>query len=220
MIYDLDSRILFSGNFMGSVDVTNLFASRADWSGMRDFHRFFMPSKEAILRAVRRIRELQPAPLMIAPQHGSIIKAEDIPFFLDQMDNLPIGLDSVTTVDDTMSQMIAGMNEIISIARITLGDDHVARTIQKIHTADSPETFLTVSVGGDIIGVTGDPAESVESLIRIFFKTCDEDKKNELNNDILQILKKHNLMTFDTLLADEYQSEDEIPLNWAQAIRH
>ena len=207
MLYDLESRILFSGDFMGGIAATDLFATRANWAGVKAFHQLYMPSNEAIRLAVRRIRELQPAPLMIAPQHGSIIQTDDIPFFLDQMEKLRVGLDIITTFDEIMPQLIAGLNEIITTVRSTIGEENVNNTMKMFHADGSYPAIFALSSEGKITEIKGDPIESIESLIRMFFRNCDENQKSVLKAIILRILIHRNLPTFDTLLAEEYPPE-------------
>lgn len=210
MLYDLNSRILFSGDFMGGIAATQLFATRANWPGIKAFHQLYMPSNEAIRLAVQRIRELQPAPLMIAPQHGAIIQAEDIPFFLDMMENLQVGLDIITTFDKIMPEMIAGLNEIIATVRKALGEESVTKTMRMFHADGSYPAIFTLASDGNITEIKGDPMESIEALIRMFFRNCDEYQKSVLKSIILKILILRNLPTFDTLLAEEYPLEVEL----------
>jgi flavorubredoxin len=210
MLYDLNSRILFSGDFLGGIAATQLFATRANWSGVKAFHQLYMPSNEAIRLAVSRIRELQPAPRMIAPQHGSIIQEEDIPYFLDQMENLQVGLDIITTFDKIMPQMIAGLNEIIATVKKTIGEESVTKTMKLFHADGSYPAIFILNSKENITEIKGEPMESIESLIRMFFRNCDERQKSILKSIILRILISRDLPTFDTLLAEEYPPEVEL----------
>ncbi|MGB9081901.1 MAG: MBL fold metallo-hydrolase [Desulfuromonadaceae bacterium] len=209
MLYDLESRILFSGDFLGGVACTQLYATRANWHGVKAFHQLYMPSNEAIRLAVRRIRELQPPPLMIAPQHGSIIKTEDIPFFLEQMENLQVGLDIIMSFEETMPQLIDGLNEIVSTVRGTIGEENVRQTMKMFHADGSYPAIFSLTSEEKITEIKGDPIESIESLIRMFFHNCDESQKSILKSIILRILISRDLPTFDTLLAQEYAPEVE-----------
>jgi flavorubredoxin len=210
MLYDLESRILFTGDFMGGIAATQLYATRANWSGVKAFHQLYMPSNDAIRLAVKRIRDLDPPPRMIAPQHGSIILEEDISYFLDQMENLQVGLDIITTFDKIMPEMIAGLNEIIETVRKTIGEDNVTKTMKMFHADGSYPAIFALTRDEKITEIKGEPMESIESLIRMFFRNCDEQQKSVLKAIILRILIVRNLPTFDTLLAEEYPLEVEL----------
>jgi len=210
MFYDIESRILFSGDFMGGIAGTHLYASRANWHGIKAFHQLYMPSNDAIRLAVRRIRELQPAPLMIAPQHGSIIQEQDIPYFLDQMENLQVGLDIIATFEEIMPRLIVGLNEIISTIRTTIGEENVRQTMKMFHPDGSYPAIFALSSDEKITEVKGDPIEAIEALIKMFFRSCDDRQKSVLKAIILRILISHDLPTFDTLLAQEFPPEVEL----------
>jgi len=44
MIYDLESRILFTGDFLGGVEASGLIATEENWAGVKAFHQIYMPS--------------------------------------------------------------------------------------------------------------------------------------------------------------------------------
>ena len=93
-LYDPEARILFSGDIGGallaSADV-GLFVE--DFSAhvelMRGFHQRWMPSSAALRAWTQRVRALEPQ--MIAPQHGSIFKGDDVWRLLDWLDRLEVG---------------------------------------------------------------------------------------------------------------------------------
>lgn len=146
---------------------------------------------------------------MIAPQHGSIIKTEDIPFFLEQMENLSVGLDIITTFEDTMPQLIDGLNEIVSTVQETIGEENVRRTMKMFHADGSYPAIFALTSEEKITEIKGDPIESIEALIRMFFRNCDDSQKIILKSIILRILIARDLPTFDTLLAQEFAPEVE-----------
>jgi flavorubredoxin len=210
MLYDLESRILFSGDFLGGIAATHLFATRANWHGVKAFHQLYMPNNDALRLAVRRIRELQPAPLMIAPQHGSIIQEQDIPFFLDQMEKLPVGLDIITTFEEIMPNLIDGLNEIVATVRSTIGEENARQTMKMFHADGSYPAIFALSSDENITEIKGEPIEAIEALIRMFFRSCDERQKSILKSIVLKILIIRNLPTFDMLLAQECPAEVEL----------
>ena len=96
MYYDEASRILFSGDLFAGVSLARGFvATSEDWQGIEIFHQTYMPSSKALRLAVQSIRRLDPAPVMIAPQHGGVIVGERIGEFLDQMERLQVGFESL-----------------------------------------------------------------------------------------------------------------------------
>ncbi len=102
--YDPKADILFSGD-IGSALLPNqnqpLFVENFDeHTGlMKAFHQRWMPSKDALEKWVKRIRLINPS--VIAPQHGSIFKGEDVGKLLDWLDNLDVGIwDSVKEDED------------------------------------------------------------------------------------------------------------------------
>ena len=93
-LYDPEARILFSGD-IGSAILPSAeaglfvedFSTHTDL--MRSFHQRWMPSGAALRSWTQRVRGLEPA--MIAPQHGSIFKGEDVYRLLDWLDSIDVG---------------------------------------------------------------------------------------------------------------------------------
>jgi len=83
MLYDPETRILFSGDLFGSLSFhQDIMFDERFWDGMKIFHQIYMPSKEALNYAIENARSLQPKPLMIAPQHGGLISGEWVDFVI------------------------------------------------------------------------------------------------------------------------------------------
>ena len=74
MFYDVNTRILFSGDFLGGISTSELYAEEPHWEGVKAFHQLYFPSREALRYALAQIRALEPQPLMMAPQHGGMLK--------------------------------------------------------------------------------------------------------------------------------------------------
>jgi len=73
------------------------------------------------------------------------------------------------------------------------------------------QSYLSFRGGrsGALPEIKGDPIESIEALIRMFFRNCDDSQKSVLKSIILRILIARDLPTFDTLLAQEFAPEVE-----------
>jgi len=60
MYYDRKSRVLFSGDFLGGISTSDLYAEEHHWEGVKAFHQLYMPSKAALRYSVKKIRSLNP----------------------------------------------------------------------------------------------------------------------------------------------------------------
>ncbi|MCP4402199.1 MAG: MBL fold hydrolase [bacterium] len=157
MLYDESTRILFSGDLFGGLSFDReLFAAEAHWEGIRIFHQIYMPSQSAIRMAVEKIRRLKPAPLMIAPQHGSIIKGELVEDFLERMYDLPVGLDLLqpTTIDKEI--YLQAINEILGNISEKAGPEIVHAALQLFNSADGSFPSLFKVQQGKIIDIRED----------------------------------------------------------------
>ena len=91
--YDKKSGILFSSDlFGGFTEKFSLFAKSVDeyFESLKPFHKHYIPSNEVLHHALKQVQKKHP--LMIAPQHGSIIKKEMIEPLIEKMKDLECGL--------------------------------------------------------------------------------------------------------------------------------
>lgn len=157
MLYDESSRILFSGDLFGGLSFNqDLFATEEHWEGIRIFHQIYMPSQNAIRMAVERIRKLQPAPLMIAPQHGSIIKGELVEEFLQRMYDLPVGLDLLQPTIIDKEIYLQAINEILEGISEKAGSELVQDTLKLFDSADGSFPSLFKVQEGKITDIRED----------------------------------------------------------------
>lgn len=203
MVYDLESRILFTGDLFGGIAASGLWADATNWAGIKAFHQLYMPSNDAIRLAVRRIRALDPQPIMLAPQHGGLIQGDLIGDFLDRMEQLQVGLDIIISLNDKLPALIAALNEIIAAVRAVLGEEPTRTVMGYFQPDGSYPAFFALSKEGTVMDIKGDAMESVESLIRAFFRHADAPQKSILKARILRMLLDHNLPPFDMLLEQE-----------------
>jgi glyoxylase-like metal-dependent hydrolase (beta-lactamase superfamily II) len=200
MLYDLESRVLFTGDLFGGVAASGLLATPDSWAGIRAFHQLYMPSNEALRLAVQRIRRLDPAPVALAPQHGGLVTGDLIGDFLRRMEELPVGLDILVPLERKLPALVEALNEIVRLMRETLGADAVARVLGWFRPDGSYPAFFSVSADGRVTGVKGDPLESTESLLRAFLRQADEAQRAALRPRLLQVLVARDLPAFDTLV--------------------
>ncbi|MCY1075176.1 MBL fold metallo-hydrolase [Archangium lansingense] len=126
MLYDPETRVLFTGDLFGGVTDVNaqgLWADESDWTGIRAFHQIYMPVNLALQRVVAVIRKLEPAVEIIAPQHGRLIRGPLIQTFLDRMEKLPVGLDIMDEAQDRshLQAWNVVLERVLTLARGYLG---------------------------------------------------------------------------------------------------
>jgi glyoxylase-like metal-dependent hydrolase (beta-lactamase superfamily II) len=113
MMYDYESRVLFSGDLCGGVNTRGgggIFADEASWEGISLFHQIYMPSKRAVQEAIGRIVALEPPPEVIAPQHGDVIAGAFVEEFLGRLARLDVGVDLVKLKDPEKEAGLAALN--------------------------------------------------------------------------------------------------------------
>lgn len=148
MLYDPETRVLFTGDLFGGLtplEAQGLWADESDWAGMRAFHQTYMPTNRVLTRAMKAIRELDPPVEIIAPQHGRLLRGEFISRFIERLERLPVGLD---VLDDEMDEETQAawntvLRRVIRTARMVLGD-HVYACL-----ADNVELKGTLKFEGE-----------------------------------------------------------------------
>ncbi|WP_342379660.1 hypothetical protein NVS55_09170 [Myxococcus stipitatus] len=127
MLYDPQTRVLFTGDLFGGLTDANargLWAEESDWAGIRAFHQIYMPVNAALVRAVATIRKLTPAVEIIAPQHGRVIRGPLVHQFLERMERLQVGLDIMDEAQDRthLQAWNSVVDRVLALARGYLGD--------------------------------------------------------------------------------------------------
>lgn len=199
MVYDLASRILFTGDLFGGIAASGLQAVPDSWAGIKAFHQLYMPSNEALRLAVQRIRKLDPRPVALAPQHGGLVTGELIDDFLHRMEELAVGLDILLPLEEKLPALVAALNEILTMMRETLGPEQADRVLGFFRPDGSYPAFFALSREGRITGVKGDPLDSAESLLRAFLRHADPAQRSALRPRMLRALLERNLPAFEVL---------------------
>ncbi len=164
MYYDVRSRILFSGDLFGGLSYTpDLYATEACWEGIKTFHQLYMPSRDALRLAVSRIRNLDPPPEMIAPQHGSIIQGDLIKDFLDRMYKLDVGLD-LLIAGEKVENYLGAVNEILDELEREDSADALAKGIASLNRDKSFTSIMTFA-GRRVTGFKVEPPVAVKTLL-------------------------------------------------------
>jgi hypothetical protein len=187
------SRTFISGDLFGGIAAAGLTATAANWAGIKAFHELYMPSNEALRRAVQRIRELSPPPEIIAPQHGGIIKGDLIELFLGKLADLPVGVDILGSLADKAPTLIAAINEILSASREMLGEAAVQRVLARFQPDSSYPPIFALTKNNTVSGIKAEPFAALESLAKLLFRECSGEQKKALQLKILVIFTEHSL---------------------------
>src|SRR5690606_13129176 len=121
-----------SGDLFGGltdINATGIYADDTDWRGMRAFHQLYMPSNKAIRLAIEAIKAL-PEVELIAPQHGRIITKELIPWYIEKLERLPVGLDILGEEESdpqTLARWTHVLARVLDAATNYMGDGAIAR---------------------------------------------------------------------------------------------
>lgn len=164
MLYDVEARVLYTGDLFGGLSyLPSFWATERSWEGVKAFHQIYMPTHEALALAVRSIRALEPAPVLLAPQHGSLIPAPLIPYFLDRLESLPVGLNLLLD-SRSKANYLAAMNELLVELGDSLGAEAIAYAMKVFESDGTISNVLTADATG-IREVRIDPATAIEIFL-------------------------------------------------------
>jgi len=127
--------------------VPGFFADEQSWEGVKAFHQIYMPTHEALALAVRNIRALDPAPLLLAPQHGGLGPAARSPSFLERLERLPVGLNLLLD-SQQKENYLAAMNELLMELGRALGSGPVAEALRVFGADESMASVMRVDSSG------------------------------------------------------------------------
>ncbi len=153
MFYDYESRVLFTGDFLGGVNSRQgegIYANEDSWEGIKLFHQLYMPSTRAVQKTVERIRMLNPLPEIIAPQHGDVIRGELVASFLQRLSKLEVGIDLIDDNGPEIDLVLLGINNFLELVEINFPEVHAAflNRFQKSNDFTSPLLFSNGKVSG------------------------------------------------------------------------
>lgn len=91
--FDKKTKTLFSSDIFGSISSKFFFFAEDNedyYKGVEFFHKHYMPSKYILQYALNQIMEKEP--VLIAPQHGSLLRKDMIKKVVDRLKHLNCGL--------------------------------------------------------------------------------------------------------------------------------
>jgi len=127
MLYDPETRVLFTGDLFGGltpIEARGLWADESDWPGIRAFHQTYMPTNRVLARVMDVIRRLDPPVEIIAPQHGRLLRGAILARYIDRLSRLPVGLDILedTTDAESLAAWNSVLRRVLHTARMVLGE--------------------------------------------------------------------------------------------------
>lgn len=187
MVYDPESRVLFSGDFFGGTGSSeNLYANEKSWDGVQIFHQIYMPTNDAMQYAIDEIRRLDPPPLMIAPQHGSILKGELMESFMDKLYNLPVGLD-LFREERTKDLYLEIMNQVLMDIKSNTDAKVFTDILGKFHS-DSSFPDLVNLKKETVIDIPAASRSSFRLFMAIVMDMVEKELKNTLEVSVTRAL--------------------------------
>lgn len=153
MYYDVSSRVLFSGDLFGGVSKSReLLSTGEPWDGVDVFHQVYMPSGRAVQQAIARVRQLDPPPRFIAPQHGAIFGEDTIEALLDHLEQLPMGLDLDSGAEEP-GRFVGALTMLIRYLIGIVGKDLVLDRVRRFEGDDTFPAILVLDEQGEITGL-------------------------------------------------------------------
>jgi flavorubredoxin len=206
MYYDERSRILFSGDLFGGLSYTpDLYATEASWDGIKTFHQLYMPSREALRLAVSRIRNLDPPPDMIAPQHGGVIQGGLLKDFIDRIYNLDVGLD-LLVASEKEENYLGAVNEILDELEQEDSAEALAKGIAALNQDRSFTSIMTFA-GTKVTAFKVEPPTAIKTLLTHLRKHGGLGLESLVNLVALKVLIGRNIPISD-ILPQNWDGED------------
>jgi flavorubredoxin len=198
MMYDQQSRVLFSGALFGGITFTPaLFATPQHWEGIRMWHQMYISTKEALQRAIDLVRELDPPPRFIAPQHGAVLKDDIIPLILERLSTLPVGLElhQVTAIDKLM--YLEAINDVLGKIRQKAGNKVVEYLLHRLDEDRSFPHLFSIK-DGKLVDIQDDILDDVMGSFKMFMYALIQDQPSKIQELIKTALLESNwdLSTF------------------------
>ena len=210
MFYDFESKVIFTGDFLGGVDTrdgSGIYADEKSWEGISLFHQIYMPSKKALQIAVDKIGLLNKTPEIIAPQHGDVIKGEFVYDFLSRIASLDVGLDAAEWEEDKLSTLMVALNGFLDMLKNLYPDIHqgVISSLSK-----SQEFTPSIRVSGDsIVQIKILPQDAIYHFWKELVNVSDEDTLSELRGLFASSLSNFGIELPDFIIKESGTTEND-----------
>ena len=130
---------------------------------------------------------------MIAPQHGALLKGEMIDIFIEQMENLEVGIDIISDSSDDMIRVIDLVNEISHIAEKEMGQAGIQEVFSVFHPDGSYPALFTLGSNHQVRDIKGNPYDAIDALIQVIFSFANDTQSSKLKQHLLHCLQEYDL---------------------------
>lgn len=181
MFYDFESKVIFTGDFLGGVDSrkgNGIYANEESWEGISLFHQIYMPSKKALQIAVDKIGLLNKIPEVIAPQHGDVIKGDFVNDFLSRIASLDVGMDAAEWEEEKLETLIVAFNGFLDMIKNLYPDIHES-LIASLSKAGEFTPSIRIS-GDSVVQIKILPNDAIYHFWKEVIKVSDADTLSEL----------------------------------------
>lgn len=191
MLYDPETRILFSGDLFGGLSYNqSLFAKDGYLEGIKIFHQIYMPTKEGLKYAIENIKNLEPPPLFIAPQHGSIISFEKVKEAIEFLENLDVGLDLYLKRQEK-ENYLGAINELLKEVKNWISKNDLKEILMGFK--DSTFTSMFGFAGDEITEIKVDYDTALDFLAKNVRILLPPEKIDLFDLELVKILTKWGL---------------------------
>jgi len=200
-LYDPETRVLFSGDLLGGltdIRAEGLWADESDWKGIAAFHQLYMPTREALTRAVETIRRLDPPVSIIAPQHGRLIQGAWVELFLARLARLPVGLD--LTRDESDGQDLQSWTLVVNRVIAAAHDSGIS--VDMVLGAAAREFADAVTFDQEGAHIHRQGRFTAGLVVRVLVRGTMPEVKGRLQQEALVSSSAHGLPTPELELED------------------
>ena len=195
-IFDPETRILFSGDLFGGLNQpgrVQLYGEEADWPGIAQFHRIYMPCTSALDYAIRQIRALKPAVKIIAPQHGFVLTGPFMEAVLDRLQTLPVGMDSlVGELDEKyLEKYQAVLDELLQMAARHFGRQAAVEKLADLPADAELRRYLRVTKSN--VALVSHGIRALPLIVDELGREEFEGFRSLLKARVLQSCNEHNI---------------------------
>lgn len=194
MLYDIESKVLFSGDFMAGLNTIKgnpIYATQDAWKGISLFHSIYMPSNLALRETVARIGLLSPLPEVIAPQHGYVVKGDLVIEFLTRLSKLDVGIDLMTSQEPLIESVIMAINDFKD--RIKAENPSLYSELLKRFSDPKNFTVPFQLKGDNVVQIKVSPSDVIRFILDEISARVDEKGFKKIKSIFLMSLEKFNV---------------------------